>query len=855
MRRFFDRTIVLWLNRTTVGGALALLGASVLANAATTTQAATLTVPAVTAATTAALPLNVNVLAGASDPGYTFHVQSVNTSATKGYAVLLSDGRIGYNPYHQFDSLTTLQTGLDTVGFTVVDSAGNTKTSTLTMTVTGTIVPTSTLTVPAVTATTTAALPLNVNVLAGASDPGYAFHVQSINTSATKGYAVLLSDGRIGYNPFHQFDSLNTLQVGLDTVGFTVVDSTGSTKTSTLTMTVTGVVPPHLPVASPVAATTTAVSVVDIDVLSHATEPGAVLSLQSVNTNGTLGSVSILADQRVSYNPNHAFDLLTVNQTGTDSFTYTVTDGAGGVATGVVTVTVTGVMPVNNLIATPVTISTVAGMPINITVLNNVYEPVATYTPTLASVTTTGTKGIVKPLTDGSSRIGYFPAASYATLTAGQSAVDTFGYTVTDGHGATAASTVTVYVTPAGASAAAATVDFSTPVWSQSQTGFLYSLTATQPGNSLITPLQPGMLRGADSSNYNRAVSLGSAYEYVLSEGWGYPQNNWYGNGPPYLNWTAWEAYVHKVALANKGLNIHWAVWNQPEWPLYWDGTPAQLYETYLRAYNVLRQDLGPSALVGGPSNGLFAWSYIKGLADYCLVNGCEVNFLAWQELAGGPKDRMAERQHLDIAASVLMNNPAYASLNIQERVIDEMVDRPDQYNPAEILGDITALENGGADYAIKSCWNNNEGVTNCFNNSLDGLLTDAQTPRAAWWAYKYYADGVGKRVQASSPDPHLVVRASQLANGAQVLVGYYAFDANTTLPRVVTMALNNLTSAGFPAGAVVPVSIYKISATDETAMASPSLVGQTTVVSGVSTSLVLPSVALHEILVVHFGT
>jgi len=715
--------------------------------------------------------------------------------------------------------------------------------------------PPSGLTLSAVTASTNAATPVNVNVLVADTDPGRTFHVQSVDTSTTKGIAKLLVDGRIGYNPFHAFDALNTHQVGLDTVGFTVVDSAGITKTATLTVQVTGVLTPPNPVASPVAVTTNAVGIIDIDVLSHASEPGAVLSLQSVDSTGTLGSVTILADQHVSYNPNHAFDLLTVNQTGTDSFKYTVTDGLGGLATGVVTVQVTGVVPVNNLIATPVSITTVAGTPMNITMLNNVYEPVAAYTPAVTAVTTTGTKGIVRILTDGSSRIGYFPPASFGTLTAGQSATDSFGYTASDGHGGTSSSTVTVYVTPAGAPAAAALVDFASPVWSQSMTGFLVSMSSVQPTNSLITPLRPGIVRGGDASLYARATSLGAGYEYVLSEGWGYPQNNWLGNGPPYLNWPAWEAYVHKVALQNQGLNIHWGIWNQPEWYLYWDGTPAQLYETYLRAYLVLRQDLGPDAMIGGPSVGLFSWSYVKGLADYCLLNGCEINFLSWQELAAGPRDRMATRQHLDITASVLMNNPAYAALNIKERVVDEMVNRADQYNPAEILADVTSMENGGADYAVKSCWNNNAGVTNCFNNSLDGLLTTAQTPRAGWWAYKYYADGVGGRVQASSPDPHLVVRASLLATGAQVLVGYYAFDGNTSLPRVVTMTLNNLPSAGFPAGQVVPVTILKIAATDEAAMASPSLVGQTTVISGTTAGLVLPSVGLHEMLVVKFGS
>lgn len=854
MRCVINQTAGHWLRRIVACYTLGALFVAAVATASTASAVSTLTVSAVTASTNAVTPVNVNVLASVSDPGFSVQVQSINTSATKGTAKVLADGRIGYNPFHAFDSLTTVQTGLDTVGYTVVDSSGATKTATLTIQVTGTLAPpASALAVPAVTASTNAATPVNVNVLTGVSDPGHTFKVQSISTSATKGLAALLSDGRIAYNPDHAFDSLTTLQTGLDTVGFTVVDSAGATKSATLTVQVTGAKAVQL-VASAVSATTTAVAIVDIDVLSHASGSAAVISLKSIDSTATLGSVAILADQRVAYNPNHAFDLLTVNETGSDSFKYTVADSAGNQATAVVTVRITGVLPVNNPIATPVTITTIAGTPINITVLNNVYEPIASYTPTVTAINTTGTKGTVKILTDGSSRIGYFPPTAFAALTVGQSAVDTLGYTVSDGHGASASSTVTVYVTPANSSAAAASVDFSKPVWSQSMSGFLDSLTQLQPGSGVVTPVKPGILRGGDASNYARALAFGSAYEYVLSEGWGYPQSNWNGRGAPYQNWAAWEAYVKSTADQNKNANFHWAVWNQPEWYLYWDGTPAQLYETYLRAYLVLRQELGPNAMIGGPSVGLFSWSYIKGLADYCLANGCEINWLAWQELTGSPLNRMNTSEHLDIAASVLMNNPTYAALNIKERIIDEMDNRADQYNPAEMLADLTALENGGADYAVKSCWANNAGVSNCFNNSLDGLLTDAQTPRAGWWAYKYYADGVGNRVQASSADPHLVVRASRVGSGAQVLIGYYAFDVNTSLPRTVTLSLSNLASAGFPAGTVVPVNILKIAATGEAAMASPSLVGQTTIVSGASASLTLPALNLHETLVVQLA-
>jgi len=50
-----------------------------------------------------------------------------------------------------------------------------------------------------------------------------------------------------------------------------------------------------------------------------------------------------LIDGVVSYDPNDQFESLAVGETGTDSFTYTVSDGNGGTDTATVTVTINGV--------------------------------------------------------------------------------------------------------------------------------------------------------------------------------------------------------------------------------------------------------------------------------------------------------------------------------------------------------------------------------------------------------------------------------------------------------------------------------------------------------------------------------
>ena len=80
--------------------------------------------------------------------------------------------------------------------------------------------------------------------------------------------------------------------------------------------------------------------------LANDTDPdaGDTLTVQSVDTTGTLGTVTITnAGADVSYDPNGQFEALNAGETDTDTFTYTVSDGNGGTDTATVTITITGV--------------------------------------------------------------------------------------------------------------------------------------------------------------------------------------------------------------------------------------------------------------------------------------------------------------------------------------------------------------------------------------------------------------------------------------------------------------------------------------------------------------------------------
>ena len=352
--------------------------------------------------------LSIAVLANDTDPdGDTLSVSSM-TQGAHGSVVKEMSGNLRYTPNSNYS-------GSDSFSYTISDGKGLTATASVSVTIKAV----NDAPVAAnVSLTTLRNVSVNGSIVASDADGDTLSY--SLTGAPGNGMVVLNNaTGSFSYTPSTGFS-------GSDSFVVTVSDGKGGSAVSTVTIAVMAV--NAAPIAVNDSATTAKDTAVTIAVRGNDTDPdGGALTVTGV-TQGANGSVVIDAiTGNPIYTPNAGFS-------GTDAFTYTISDGQGATATATVTVTVDA-----NSLPTAVddAATAVISIPVSIpaaTLLSNDTDPDGD------TLTVTGVGGAVNGTVSLSGNMVTFTPAP------GFEGSASFTYTISDGMGGTSTATVQVSV-------------------------------------------------------------------------------------------------------------------------------------------------------------------------------------------------------------------------------------------------------------------------------------------------------------------------------------------------------------------------------------------------------------------------
>jgi len=317
---------------------------------------------------------------------------------------------------------------------------------------------------------------------------------------------------------------------------------------------------------------------------------------------------------------------------------------------------------------------------------------------------------------------------------------------------------------------AAVTIELSTtgdPVtWRAS--GILLSVDAGSPPDTLIAPLKPRLFRDLPAvvfTNGPRMSRFGAQVQISLSGAFGYPDiaAYWPGDGG---DWGPWDAIVDaQMARArSQGRAYAWDIWNEPDdnGALFWKRSDAQYLEMWRHTVQRIRA-ADASAVIVGPSVTGNDLPFLSGFLLDAKANNVLPDILSLHAFQGP----QATATMLTTVRTFLNNN----AIAISRISVNEFIYVTEQFEPGTHIRYIAALERAQVESAASSCWEEPGPVSNCFNNSLDGLLTtDTKQPRATWWARKAYGDLSGK-ILSLTPSPEVDGVASMDPTQATVRV------------------------------------------------------------------------------------
>ncbi len=389
----------------------------------------------------------INLTTNDTDPNATddLEILNIDTASTVGtVSVNPNNDSVVYDPNGQFEDLAVGETATDTFIYTISDGKGETDTATVTVTIVGRNDESTAVDDIATIEEDSFRI---IDLTGNDTDPDTTDDVEILNidTTGTSGTVTINpNNDTVVYDPNGQFEDLAVGETAKDTFAYSVSDGNGGTDTATATVTIVG--RNDEPTAVEDTVTTVEGTSRFINLTRNDTDPDTTddLEILNIDTTSTVGIVTVnLNNDSVIYDPSGQFEDLAFGETATDTFTYTVSDGNGGTETATATVTITGTNDSPTAIDDSGTIEEDSSRIIDLT--SNDTDPDISDDLEILDINTTGTAGTVT-INPNDDSVIYDPNGQFEDLDFGETATDTFEYTVSDENGGTDTATATVTI-------------------------------------------------------------------------------------------------------------------------------------------------------------------------------------------------------------------------------------------------------------------------------------------------------------------------------------------------------------------------------------------------------------------------
>jgi hypothetical protein len=327
--------------------------------------------------------------------------------------------------------------------------------------------------------------------------------------------------------------------------------------------------------------------------------------------------------------------------------------------------------------------------------------------------------------------------------------------------------------------------------------GILHSLSPTEPAAEHFEAIKPFVIRCAiasgDFANYPRITKAGGTFQYLLSDAvYIRPEPIPWPGGANGRDFAAWEALVLEKINAAKAAGAvtgQWDIWNEPDfamkpggpfWPFQDQAGRDRFYETWRRAYVLIRRELpqveivGPSlAIINGVRGPKAASINMGSFVAFAKANDCLPDVYTIHVFGRSTAVEAVEMVYAILRA---------AGVREPRVAVNEFADDIESLRPGVLPRYWADFHRLRVEHAVRACWDEgpNKSVSTCWNNSLNGLLThEKKEPRATWWVYRRYAELAG-RFAVVRPSTSVDGLASIDADGRQatVLIGRDFGDA-----------------------------------------------------------------------------